>query len=274
MSDFIEPVTSNHSLPAIIGTPAGWTDGTVERAPVPDTEPSPSDLAGAHQVRKQDAPHEAPDGETLDRISEEAKALIEALPAHAKFSIEVIIPVESHGLSRGFSVQVFRKHNRLHGAGDELMYYCAAPDRIAKNLKPSQRGCGRLFDMERTFLNRRQQDCTVCPHCKRAWVRDQLGDMRFYRVPIETMAEILTNLVGELGMEADIVVSRPRTRTFDLGINADMRKNTGRDNDNVINQAEKAATTQVKVCYGYQRLLQETGAGRTARDAILAFLRA
>jgi hypothetical protein len=173
---------------------------------------------------------------------------------------------------------IYESGRRLHGGGDELVYWCDIrdigagavlefdPDRLKKRSGPSL-GCGAPItadhiahasiptkDGEVASVKR-----AICPHCKMAWDASQLTGQIYGRWTTKNLAKKLTQLWRKTGGDADIYLKYHYT---DIRYKA-MESAHG---------TETARNLRGAVIYPLQNIIKDTSGGADVEGRFYVFL--
>lgn len=186
------------------------------------------------------------------------KALAEAglsTEIRAKFKIEI-----SFGKGRTTAgpnlagIQLWESGKKLHGGGDELMFWCQTVD------PNRQEGCWSPIPGVNVGLNRQTgEDVAVCPKCFRKWHPSKITTMRIFRLPSKALAEIIEKMFRDLGSNADIYCKYHAT---DIRYQAMLH----------AKGLETARKLKGMHMYRLHRILKDTSAGAALDKRIVAFL--
>lgn len=173
----------------------------------------------------------------------------------ARFKIEI-----SFGAGRTTAgpnlvgIQIWESGKKLHGGGDELMYYCQILDPNKSD------GCWSAISGDNIGYNQQTgEEIAFCSKCMRKWDPSKLTTMRVFRLPTRKIAEIIETMFRQLQSNADIYCKYHPT---DIRYQA-MLKEKG---------LAKARKLKGMHMYRLHNILKDTGAGADLQGRIFAFL--
>jgi hypothetical protein len=222
----------------------------------------------------------APTGTLKREDIEHAKEAIENYGLRPPQSVKALYKIEIHfGPDRtslphklmAALVTIWESGRRLHGGGDEKMYWCGYDD------------CGKPFSTDNfAYMH------AVCPKCRRELHLDPQAKQdhldylgrenlpvngmdklpivvgeKLMKLPPPKIADFLTKTWYALDCNADIYLKfHPKDLRFD-------KKNFGHE---VIDRIETARTKREPVIYTLPRILADTSAGGDLKSHILAMI--
>jgi len=228
--------------------------GTVSKEPVQYVDPALQE--------EQKIATELPE-EELEAIKSRMKALDELLGEKglAKYKLEVMFG-KDHSLRKptGGMVSFWESGNKLHGGGDSKLYVCDSMD----PKKTKGPGCGAFIPDSANGLN-----FIVCPACGKMWKNDHITGEYFYKLPIQSWADVLLKWFLKLEMNADIRVKYHKDDIRNAAAIEQEKEKRGE----VLGKARSFAQ---RPCYIYplRNIIKDTSAGADLRGRILAFLTA
>jgi hypothetical protein len=201
----------------------------------------------------------------IEKTKAEAEKNAQEMAAKAKYKIQVFFR-STRSLHRpvAYTISVWESGKRLHGGGDEMMFFCRRqpdapkPDRFevsaARLHGADPKGCGKPFSGGLVV-----GDVVVCPHCGARHKPYHVGDSIFYRTSIDKAADIIAKLWRQLEHSADIYVKyHPqdiRVLTMSRGFSA-----------------RKARELKGLTIYPLERIIKDTAHGVTIESRFKALL--
>lgn len=173
----------------------------------------------------------------------------------AKYKIEVTFgPGRTTAGPNLVGIQLWMSGRKLHGGGDELMFFCQIADQDKKL------GCWSPIPADNIGFNKQTgKEVAICPKCLRVWDPSQITTMRGFRLPTRKLAEIIEGMFRQLESNADIYCKYHPT---DIRYAA-MAKAKG---------LETARKLKGMHMYRLHRIIKDTSAGASLVNRIYAFL--
>lgn len=165
------------------------------------------------------------------RLREAGEKATKELEKRGKYKIQVWF--KSHRSiwkPMAYTVSIWESGKRLHGGGDEMMFFCkrqpqgkkaqAQPFGLAgaKSVATPD-GCGGLIPGDLSLGS-----LIVCPHCHTKWETTDIGDSVYYFTTAQKAGEVLEFWWRKLNCDADIYAKYrpddPRTVMMSRNFNA------------------------------------------------------
>lgn len=193
------------------------------------------------------------DLEVLKRKRAAIKAVYEEDHKYdAKYKIEIQLGIKRTGRDAfPGAIIIFRSSSMLGGGVDEIMYPC-----------PDSKCMGYLGPEHIDTIAK----IGVCPKCNIRFNQSELKEGRFFRLPAEKWAEVLTKEFHRCDGSADFVM---KTRRKDIR-SAALLEQTGRGGESLYG----SRSTRIVVVYSLKALIRDTVGSSNVYSRILAFLRA
>lgn len=187
----------------------------------------------------------ADDAQHLDQ---ETKRIMDGDEVRAAFKIEIMFGNKRTVNGPNNScIQVYESGKHLHGGGDALAYWC-------QDLE-SNKGCWALIPSEQ--ISRGLAFCKNCGTLN----AERLTAQRFQRVTTKKLAEHVSKIWRQLGMNADIYCKYDPN---DIRVQI-MEKKVG---------AARAHALRGLFIYPLKNILKDTAAGATLEDRFESFFKA
>lgn len=181
-----------------------------------------------------------------------------------KLEIQFGVSHHVHGSTYG-TITVWENGSHFNGYGDALLYQCPG-QRLLGN------GCDAVVDPEATKIlvdgKRRPAKVVICRSCYVSWKPEDLIGQTFYRLPIESWADVVYRWYLRLNMDADI---RVKYNYDDIRV-ASQKEQEKELRGEVLNRARSSARRKPRV-YPLENIIRDVSAGADLRKRILVFLK-
>jgi hypothetical protein len=176
----------------------------------------------------------------------------------AKYKLEVMFG-EGRSMHKPFggTVTWWESGSKLHGGGDNKLYVCPGKER-------ANNGCEALLPDTTTGLN-----LILCPKCQSLWKAEEVWGEVFYRLPIQTWADVLLSWFLKLGLNADIRIKYARDDIRGAAFKEQEKKMQGE----LLTKARSFDRRSTSI-YSLANIIKDTSAGAGLHSRILAFLKA
>lgn len=221
-----------------------------------ESDPDWEKKATPEQLRAAELAAQA--GERYQTEEQAEKALAEAgllQEVRAKYKIEISFgPGRTTRGPNLAGIQVWESGKKLHGGGDELMFFC-------QDVTPGKNdGCWAVIPGDHAGYNQHTgKEVALCQKCNRVWSPEQLTSMRVFKTSTHSLATTVENLFRQLDSNADLYCKYHPT---DIRYQA-MLKDKG---------LETARRLKGMHMYRLARILRDTSAGASLHGRIVAFL--
>jgi hypothetical protein len=173
----------------------------------------------------------------------------------AKYKIEVFMNGKERGHLRAYSgaLSIWSSGTRLHGGGDDKMYFCPA----------------EKFGFEKCFGviggNAQGYGHLVCPKCNRVWKGSQVYGEIMGRWTTQTWTTVVHRYFMLMECNADLYLKYMK---YDLRSAATLEQMKQHKGDKL----ELVRHSRVKVIYPLKNIIKDTAAGSDLHKRIRAFL--
>lgn len=152
------------------------------------------------------------------QLDAEKEKLAEEVAQRGKYKIQVWFKtLRSTWKPMAFTISIWESGKRLHGGGDEMMFFCkrqpdapklkARPFALVSGKTPENaEGCQGLIPGDLI-----SGTSVICPHCGLHWDTTHIGDAVYYFATAQKAAEVLEFWWLKLGCNADLYLKHSAT---------------------------------------------------------------
>lgn len=164
---------------------------------------------------------------------------------------------KTHSASTDGVVTLWHQRAHFDGGADQMAFICPGKER-------RNNGCSAVLPQEAHGV-----DVTMCPACGSLWRPEELHSQVFYRLPLQSWADVVLTWFQRCDMKADLyaIVAYDDIRDANM---KELERSRGGEVLRKVRMNRKKARRK----YRLQNIIQDINAGASLRGRILEFLKA